>query len=219
MPDRYRQVMMSDLPLPDWPDLSPATGLLVVVSGPSGVGKDSVIARARELGCRLHFVPTVTSRAPRPNEVDGCDYHFVSVERFQAMIAAGEFLEWALVYGDHKGNRRADVQAALAAGRNVVLRVDTQGAHTLRKLVPEAILVFISPLSLEALEERLRRRNTESEEDLAHRLRIAREEMLTLPEFDYVVVNRHGELDAAAARLKAIVEAEECRVQPRRARL
>jgi guanylate kinase len=210
---------MPDLPLPDWLDHSSTTGLLVVVSGPSGVGKDSVIARARELGCRLHFVPTVTARAPRPDEVDGQDYHFVSPARFQEMIEAGGFLEWALVYGDYKGNRRADVRAALDAGHNVVLRVDTHGARTIRRLVPEAILVFISPPSLEVLKERLRQRKTESEEDLAHRLRIAREEMLTLPEFDYVVVNRQGELDAAAARLKAIVEAEESRVHPRRVTL
>jgi guanylate kinase len=204
---------------PQWPDLAPATGLLVVVSGPSGVGKDSVIARARELGCRLHFVPTVTSRAPRPGEVDGRDYHFVSDEQFQAMIAAGEFLEWALVYGDYKGNRRADVRAALDAGHNVVLRLDTQGARTIRRLVPPAILVFISAPSWEDLESRLRQRNTESAEALARRLRTAQAEMTTLPEFDYVIVNRWGELDAAAGQLKAIVEAEECRVQPRRVTL
>jgi len=211
MSETCRQPMM--------PDLSLAAGLLVVVSGPSGVGKDSVIGRARELGCRLHFVTTVTSRPPRPNEVDGRDYHFVSAARFQALIAAGELLEWALVYGDYKGNRRADVRAALEAGHNVVLRVDIQGARTIRRLAPSAILVFITTASWEELEERLRRRKTESEEALARRLRIAQEEMLALPEFDYVIVNRDGELDAAARRLKAIVEAEECRVQPRRVTL
>lgn len=214
MGERYVQAVMPDLPFPDWPVPPLASSLLVVVSGPSGAGKDSVIARAQDLGCRLRFVPTVTSRAPRPDEVDGRDYHFVSAERFQEMIEAGEFLEWALVYGDYKGSRRADVRAALESGHSVVLRVDIQGANTLRRLVPEAILVFISPPSWMALEERLRRRDTESEEALAHRLWIAREEMMLVPRFDYVVVNRHGELDGAAARLKAIVEAEECRVRP-----
>ncbi|MBU0493375.1 MAG: guanylate kinase [Chloroflexi bacterium] len=202
-----------------WPDLSLASGLLVVLSGPSGAGKDSVIARAVQLGCPLCFVPTVTSRPPRPDEVNGRDYHFVTTERFQAMIAASEFLEWALVYDDYKGNRRADVKAALDAGNHVVLRVDVQGARTLRQLVPEAILVFVTPPSWAALETRLRQRKTETATALAHRLRKAREEMAALPEFDYVVINQHGELDAAAQRLTAIVRAEECRVKPRRVML
>lgn len=216
MSEIYRQMMQRDAPSPAWPDLAPATGLLIVVSGPSGAGKDSVIARARELGCPLRFVPTVTSRPPRPGEVDGRDYHFVTDEQFQALIAAGEFLEWALVYGEYKGNRRADVRAVLAAGHHVALRVDIQGARTIRRLVPAAILVFVTTASWGELEQRLRRRRTESEEALARRLQIAQEELLALPEFDYVIVNREGELDAAARRLQAIVAAEECRVQPRR---
>jgi len=214
-----RSAISHPTPSSAWSVLSPATGLLVVVSGPSGAGKDSVITRARELGCPLHFVPTVTSRPPRPNEVNGRDYHFVTAEQFQALIAAGEFLEWALVYGEYKGNLRADVRAALAAGHHVALRVDVQGARTIRRLAPAAILVFVTPASRTELEQRLRRRRTESEEALARRLQIAQEEMLALPEFDYVIVNRDGELDAAARRLTAIVAAEECRVHPRQVTL
>jgi guanylate kinase len=189
--------------------------LLIVISGPSGVGKDSLIQRLKERGCTLHFVVTATDRPPRPGEVHGVDYFFLTAAEFLRMEGEGELLEHAIVYGQHKGVPKQHVREALASGKDVIMRVDVQGAATIRRLVPGAVLIFLTTSSEEELVQRLRARGGDSPEQLQKRIATAREEMKRLPEFDYVVVNRDGELDQAVDDVVAIIKAEHCRVQPR----
>ena len=193
--------------------------LLVVISGPSGVGKDAVRKRMQERGCPFHFVVTATDRPQRPGEVHGKDYFFVSTAEFDRMLANGELLEHALVYGQHKGIPKAQVRQALASGQDVIMRVDVQGAATIRRLVPEAVLIFLMPSSEEELIRRLRRRRTEDPVALQTRIAFAREELKWLPEFDYVVVNRESKLDDTVDQIMAIITAEKCRVNPRKIEL
>ena len=190
--------------------------LLVVISGPSGVGKDSVVQRMKERGFPFHFVVTATDRSPRPNEVHGRDYFFYTTAEFELMIEQEELLEHAWVYGQHKGIPKAHVREALASGQDVVMRVDVQGAETVKGLLPAAVTVFLMCESEEELVARLRERRTESEEALQKRLDTAREEMDCIPSFDYVVVNRHNALDGTVDDVMAIVRAEHCRSVPRR---
>jgi guanylate kinase len=190
--------------------------LLVVISGPSGAGKDSVVQRMKERSCPFHFVVTATDRPPRPGEVHGCDYYFFSTGTFQRMIADGEMLEHATVYGQLKGIPRAHVRQALESGKDVVMRLDVQGADTIKSIIPEAITVFLTVESEEELLARLRERRTESPEALQKRLDTARRELARIPEFDYVVVNRHCALDEAVDDVMSIIRAEHCRsVQPK----
>ena len=189
--------------------------LLVIISGPSGVGKDTVLRRMRERGVPFHFVVTMTTRPPRPGEVHGRDYIFVSKEEFKRVLDSGGLLEHAIVYGHHYGVPKEQVRRALASGKDVLMRVDVQGAHTLRKLIPDAVFVFLVPSSEEELLERLRRRHSEDEESLRVRLSKFREEMQRLPEFDYVVVNADGKLDEAVDTILAIIKAEKSRTKPR----
>jgi guanylate kinase len=193
--------------------------LLIVVSGPSGVGKDSVVQRMKERGFPFHFVVTATDRPPRPNEVHGLDYYFYTTDEFEGMIARGELLEHAWVYGQHKGIPKAHVREALASGQDVVMRLDVQGAATVKGLLPAAITVFLLCESEDELLVRLRARRTESEEVLQQRLAIVRQEMTHIPDFDYVVVNRRDDLDAAVDDVAAIIRAEHCRAIPQRIRL
>jgi len=192
--------------------------LLIVISGPAGVGKDSLVRRMKELGYPFHFVVTATDRPPRPGEVHGVDYLFLPTEEFLRMEREGELLEHAIVYGQHKGVPKQQVREALAAGKDVMMRVDVQGASTIRKIAPEAVLIFLTA-SMEELADRLRRRGTDPPEQVALRLSEARKEMERIEEFDYVVVNREGELDRAVKQVAAIIEAEHCRVHPRIVRL
>jgi len=185
--------------------------LLVVISGPSGVGKDSVVKRMREMGHPFHFVITATDRARRPGESDGVDYYFVSTAEFQRMIAADEFIEHADVYGQCKGVPKEHVRQALASGTDVVMRLDVQGAATIRRKIPEAVGIFLVPPSLDVLVERLRRRPGDSEAQVQERLSMAVREMEQASTFDYVVVNREGELDQAVQQVLAIMSAEKCR--------
>ena len=193
--------------------------LLVVISGPSGVGKDSVIQRMKERNLPFHFVVTATTRPPRPGERDGVDYFFVSREQFAEMIDRGELLEYALVYNDYKGIPKEQVRRALASGKDVVMRVDVQGAATVRRLAPEAVLSFPTTESEEELVRRLQKRKTESPEDLKLRIATARKELERLPEFDYVVVNREGKLDEAVDTIIAIMTAEHHRIPHRKVTL
>lgn len=186
--------------------------LLVILSGPSGVGKDAVMTRMREMGVPFYQVVTAATRPRRPNERDGVDYHFVSLERFAQMIEQGELLEHAVVYGDYKGIPKAEVRKGLASGLDVVLRVDVQGAATIRRLVPQAVAIFLMPSSEEELVNRLRQRRTEDAGALAMRIATAREELRRLKEFDYVVVNRENQLDKTVHQVLAIMTAERCRV-------
>jgi len=190
--------------------------LLIVISGPSGAGKDSVIRRMKELGVPLHFVVTMTTRPPRPGEEDGKDYIFVSEEEFERVLKEGGFLENAIVYGHRYGVPKEQVRKALESGKDVVMRVDVQGARTLRRLVPEAVFIFLIPSSEEELVRRLKARSTEDEKALELRLSIAREEMKSLGEFDYVVINADGRLDEAVQKIMAIITAEKCRTKPRK---
>jgi len=192
-----------------------ASPLLVVISGPSGVGKDVTLKRMQEMGCPFHFVVTTTDRPSRPDEVDGVDYIFVSTAEFERMIERDEFLEHAVVYGQYKGVSKAQVRQALESGQDVILRLDVQGAATIRRLVPDAILIFLTAESEEELAARLAARRTESEEALRSRLAIARREMERVREFDYIVVNRDHQLDETVNHIMSIITAEKCRVWQR----
>ena len=164
-------------------------GTLFIVAAPSGAGKSSLVnaclARDPQIALSISF----TSRAPRPGERHAQHYHFVSAEEFQRMIDAGDFFEWANVHGDLKGTARQSVEPQLAAGHDVLLEIDWQGAQQVRAKVPDAVSIFILPPSREALEERMRKRGQDSEDTIARRLAAAREEMSHYGEFDYVIVN------------------------------
>jgi len=147
------------------------------------------------------------------------DYFFITTEEFTRMLEQDELLEHAIVYGQHKGIPKQQVREALASGKDVIMRIDVQGAATVRQLVPEAVLIFLTASSEKELEQRLRARGGDSPEQLQERIATAREEMRRLPEFDYVVVNRDGELDQAVDAVLAIIQAEHCRVEPRAVRL
>ena len=194
----------------------PPVPLLVVISGPSGVGKDTVLMRMREFGMPFHFMVTTTSREKRPGEVEGFDYHFVSNEHFEDMIANDDLLEHAVVYGEHKGIPKSQVRNALRSGKDVILRIDVQGAATIRTLAPEAILIFLIPPSKAELASRLRLRRTESPEALERRLLLADDEMERVDEFDYVVLNPEARPDEAASAIQSIIRAEKARIRPRR---
>lgn len=185
--------------------------VLAVLSGPSGVGKDSVIRRMKELGYAFEFVVTATDRPPRPGEEHGVDYYFVSRPEFQRLISQNELFEYALVYGQYKGVPKSRVREALASGQDVIMRLDVQGAATVRRQVPQALSVFLAPPSPEVLLSRLRRRGGDSEAQLQKRLGIALNEMQRIYEFDYVVVNYEDRLDDAAHQVAAIMQAEKLR--------
>lgn len=191
--------------------------LLVVISGPSGVGKDAILNQMRILGAPFHFTVTATTRPIRDNEKDGIDYIFVSRESFLGKRADHDFLESAEVYGNWYGVPKSQVANALQLGKDVLIKTDVQGAATIKRLAPQAILVFVAPPSIHELERRLRWRLTESEESLHRRLETARREMDELQAFDYVILNDH--LDEAIQQLNGIVTAEKCRVPPRVVRL
>ncbi len=189
--------------------------LLVVISGPSGVGKDKTLTRMKELGYPFYFVVTATTRPQRPSETHGVDYFFISMTEFAEMIEQGELLEYAVVYGDYKGIPKAQVRQALASGQDVIMRIDVQGAQTIRRLVPEAVLIYLSAESEEALVRRLSERKTEPEAQLKMRIATARQELKRLDLFDYLVINAEDELDETCRKIAAIITAEKCRVKQR----
>ncbi len=186
--------------------------LLVVISGPSGVGKDATLQMLKQLNYPFYFVVTATTRPKRPSEVDGVDYHFVSVGEFAEMIENHELLEYAVVYGDYKGIPKKHVREALASGRDVIMRIDVQGAATIRKLVPNAVTIFLMAESEEELVRRLQDRKTEDAGKLKMRIVTARQELKRIVEFDYVVVNRVDRLDDAVQQVLSIIAAEKSRV-------
>lgn len=189
--------------------------LLIVISGPSGVGKDSVVQRMESRGLPLHFVVTATTRPRRPGEVDGLDYHFLSKDQFAEMIEQDALIEYAIVYNDYKGIPKAQVREALASGQDVIMRVDVQGAETVRGLFPEALLVFLAPSSEGELVERLKARKTETNEGLKLRIATARQELKRVEMFDYYVVNADLRLEDTVDTILAIIEAEHHRTDPR----
>jgi len=197
-------------------DIPKTTPLLIVISGPSGSGKDTVMQRMKERGLPFHFVVTATTRPRRADEIQGRDYLFVSKEEFARMIEENELIEYAIVYGDYKGIPKDQVRQALASGRNVVLRIDVQGAETVRKLAPEALMIFLTTENEVELERRLRDRKTETNDSLALRIATARKELQRLEAFDYVVVNRDSHLDETVDTIRSIIDAEQHRVRQRK---
>ncbi|MBI2953099.1 MAG: guanylate kinase [Chloroflexi bacterium] len=199
---------------PHYPPPSPS--LLIVLSGPSGVGKDAVIARLKEKGYPWHFTVTVTTRPPRPGEVHGQSYFFASQDQFDDMIEQGELLEWAVVHGYCYGTPRNQVREALRACKDVFLKIDVQGAAQVKRRVADAVFVFLGPEDMDHLIARMMQRGTESTEQMATRVDAAYEEMRHLPEYDYLVINPEQRLEEAVDRIECIVAAEKSRVKPRK---
>ncbi len=195
--------------------------LLVIISGPSGVGKDTIIdaLRARPRDPDYHYVVTCTTRGPRPGEVPGSSYHFLTRPEFKELRAAGELLEANEVHGNWYGTPRREVASALADGHDVILKIDVQGAKVVKERVPEALLVFIVPPSLEALFQRLRSRATESADELEIRQRNAAIELARQGDYDQVVVNDDGAIESTAAEIEAIITQEKRRNADRRVRV
>lgn len=201
------------------PDASPSPPLLVVLSGPSGVGKDAVLGELRKLDRPWHFAVTATTRAMRPGETDGVDYIFLDADTFDRMRERDEFIECAEVYGRWYGVPRSQARDALRSGKDVFLKIDVQGAATIRGMAPESLLIFLIPATVEDLRTRLQGRMTESGPELERRLNTAQQELASIHDFDYRVVNADGAIAQAAADIDAIIAAEKCRVTPRMVQL
>jgi guanylate kinase len=189
--------------------------LLVVLSGPSGVGKDAVLTRMSKLGRPFHYVITATTRVKRSGEKNGVDYHFLSQKEFQQMRNKNQFLEWANVYGNYYGVPKDEISSALSKGIDAIVKVDIQGAAAIKEILPQAVFIFLMPTSIEELESRLRKRQSETSTDLALRLERAKWEIKSLPLFDYVITSHQDKLDDVVSQIDAIVVAEKCRVKPR----
>jgi guanylate kinase len=199
-------------------DLPKQYPLLIVIAGPSGVGKDSVLNSLKNQNLDLHFVVTATNRAARSGEVDGVDYIFVSTDEFIHMIEADELIEYAQVYNDYKGVPKSQLQDAFDSGKDVIMRVDVQGAATLRQKYPQAMLIYLSA-SEEDLLSRLQERGTDDDDSRRLRVAMARKEIETLPEFDYMVENAQGRLDETVQAIISIIRAEHFRVNHRQVTL
>ena len=195
------------------------TPLLIVISGPSGIGKDTVVQGMKDRKLPFHFVITATSRDPRANEVHGRDYFFYSHDEFEQMIKDGMFLEHAWVYSCYKGVPKSQVRKALESGEDVVMRLDVQGAQTVHNLCPDAILIFLTASNKEEWLKRLKDRRSETEEELKLRIETARAEYETLDSFDYIVINEEDHLDKTVNIIQCIIEAEHHRVHPRKVQL
>ncbi len=193
--------------------------LLIVISGPSGVGKDTVIDQMKLRDTLFYFVVTATTRPPREGEVHTVDYYFYTREEFAKMIDEDELIEYAFVYSDYKGIPKDQVRKAFSGQMDVVMRLDVQGAATIRKLYPEALLIFLTTQDENELIERLQTRKTETPDELNLRIAMARKELNRVNEFDYVVVNRAGQLDDTVDTILAIITAEHHRVHARKVTL
>ena len=187
-------------------------GLLIVISGPSGSGKTSVTEELRALEPNIEFSISATTRAPRAGEVHGIDYYFINKEEFQRKIDAGEFAEWAM-YGNHYyGTLKEFVEQTLRHGKDIILRIEVQGAAQLREVYPDGIFIFILPPSQASLENRLRLRQTESEADIQRRLAIAKSEIECVKNYDYIVFNCDNQLTQTVCTVRSIIVAARCRV-------
>ncbi len=188
---------------------------MVVVSGPSGAGKDTVldVLKARIGGA--DFIVTITTRPKREYEKDGQNYHFVSPEYFQEMRSCGQLLEHACVYGNWYGVPKEEVSASIRNGRDAVIKVDIQGAETIKSLIPDACFIFIAPPDIADLDSRLKKRNTESNRELEERLKTAGNEYDKLPMFDYLVINASGRVDQAVEDVVSIIRAEKLKISSR----
>ncbi|MFP6635908.1 MAG: guanylate kinase [Dehalococcoidia bacterium] len=197
-------------------EAEPAPPLLIVLSGPSGVGKDAALNALKLLDRPWHFVVTATTRPQRPGEQDGIDYIFLETAAFLEMKEQDELLECAQVYGNWYGVPRSQVSQGLKEGKDVILKVDVQGADTVRKLATEALFIFMVPGSFDELRDRLTQRMTERPSEIDLRLSIAWSELGRVAEYDYRVVNRDDQLERVIAEIDAIITAEKCRVHPRK---
>jgi guanylate kinase len=190
--------------------------LVIVVSGPSGVGKDAILNRMKERKYPFLFVTTVTTRCKRKNENNGEDYHFISFAKFQELLKNNGLLESANVYGNWYGVPKEPVKEALAKGKTTIIKVDVQGAANIKKIIPNAVYIFIKPPSLEELGTRLKQRCTETDSDLSLRLKMAETEMQQIDNFDYAVLNPSNNIERAIQDILCIVTAEKCRVNTKR---
>ncbi len=190
--------------------------LMFVISGPSGVGKDSVLRALKNSDLLIHHVVTVNTRAPRPDEVEGVDYFFVSREKFEEMIARDEFIEYSRVYADYKGVPKAQIQDAMRSGKDVVLRLDVQGAEKIKNIYPQAILIFLLPSSQGDWFKRLGGRRLSHEKDLDTRIATVKDELEKARDFDYLVVNAQNELTKTVRIIEAIIVSEHHRANPRK---
>ncbi|MEE8471200.1 MAG: guanylate kinase [Dehalococcoidia bacterium] len=189
--------------------------LLIVLSGPSGVGKDAVLTGLKRSGYHLYYAVTMTTRSQRAGEDDGVDYCFVSKTRFEQMIGNNDLLEWANVYGNFYGVPRRELAQAMAGGEDVIVKVDVQGAATIKRNHPQAVFIFLASPSMSDLEKRLKQRKTETGVDLELRMKAAKEEMNSLSMFEYVVVNHQDGIEFAISQIECIITAEKCRIRPR----
>lgn len=189
--------------------------LLIVISGPSGVGKDAALDRMKKADLPYHYVLTATTRPKRPGEKDGVDYWFISEDKFRQMVERNQFLEWAKVYGNYYGVPKREIKETLKQGLDTVVKVDVQGAATIKRILPDALFIFLMPPSPEELANRLKQRYGSSSADLDVRLGKAQEEMESLPLFDYVVISYTDNLDLTVTEINAAVTAEKCRIKPR----
>ena len=190
------------------------TGQLIVLSGPSGAGKSTVISELFKARGNIHFSVSYTTRAPRAGEQDGINYNFVSRQEFERMIADNELLEYAEYVGNYYGTSLKVIQDKLAAGIDVLLDIEVQGAAKVRKSCPDALFIFIMPPSFEELSRRLHSRGTDSEEVIAGRLEKAKEELKEIPNYDYLVIN--DKVEQAAREMESILIAADCRVVNRK---
>ena len=193
--------------------------LLIVISGPSGIGKDAVVGLLRKNTPDTHFVITMTTRAPRDNETHGVDYFFVDQDTFEDHIANNELLEYAKVYSDYKGIPKSQVREAFATGKDVIMRLDVQGAMTIRKLCPDAVLIFLTAASKEEWLQRLIDRRSETPDELALRIETAEKEYALIEDFDYLVVNSHMNIEQTISDIQAIISTEHLRTKPRKVEL
>jgi guanylate kinase len=190
-------------------------GLVVVISGPSGVGKDAVLNRMKERHFPAQFITTVTTRRQRAVEKQMRDYHFISESEFEELLNNKGLLEYAKVYGNWYGVPRKPVEESLAKGQDVIIKVDVQGAATIKKILPEAVFIFIAPPSMEELARRLALRSSETLSDLDLRLKTADAEVQQIRDFDYIVFNHSNRVDDALDQIGAIIASEKCRARPR----
>lgn len=189
---------------------------MVVISGPSGVGKDSVLRALKKSTLPIYHVITANTRSPRPDEKEGVDYFFVSHKEFERMIENNELIEYSHVYGDYKGVPKSQIRKALASNRDVVLRLDVQGAEKIKKIYPDAILIFLIPSNQEEWYKRLGGRTHSQEKDMDQRIETVIKELESAKEFDYIVVNAQGKLNSAIATIEAIITAEHHRANQRK---
>jgi guanylate kinase len=195
------------------PEADAANPMLVIISGPSGVGKDTIIEALQKRGHQppYHYVVTCTTRSRRPNEIDGVSYRFVGVPEFMALCEAGELLEANEVHDNWYGTPKEGVRSAIARGQHAILKIDVQGARVVKECVPEALLIFVVPPSLDTLVEHLKARRTETAEQLEVRQRNAAMELARKDDYDFVVVNEEGRVDLTAERIEEIIAQEERR--------